>query len=361
MKIDHTKDYYKILGIKKEASYEEIKKSYRSLARKYHPDINKDKDTASKFSEVSEAWEVLGDENLRQQYDDIRAGNRVNDNFRVVNAGDLIPSVSPGHVRRGANLQVNINLSFYDQFKGSFAKNVIVDSYKKCEHCNLTGVIDETKIMVCPFCKGQGVGWQIGRRSGCPLCSSSGKVFHKEHACSHCQGKGVVPDSVQKDVEIPAGVFHGAQVIKANEGGSGFNGGPRGNLILNISIEAHELYSRHDYDLVMPINLTLEQAMYGAKMDIPHPGGDMLNLDIPPGTQHDTVFSFKGKGFYNHHQKSNGDMRIITKVQIPAVQSNVDCYREYIVPHAINHEVENSLIEKEIDTISDNLERVGNV
>src|SRR4030042_7072067 len=308
------KDYYKILGITKDASDEEIKKSYRRTAMQYHPDRNpEDKDAEEKFKIASEAYEVLRDPEKRRIYDEYGIkglkgtcftgfrgfedifstfGNIFEDFF-----GFGTTSKNRVRPRSGADLRYDLKISFYD---AAFGKEAEIEIPKAvlCELCNGTGAKPGTYPTHCPDCMGTG---QVTRSQGfftisttCGRCHGDGKFI--PHPCKECRGHGRVIKSKKIQIKIPPGVDTGSKLRIRGEGEGGESGGPPGDLYVIIYLEAHDFFSRDADDIVCQIPISFPQAAMGAEIEIPTLDGEK-KVTIPKGTESGELLRIKGKGF----------------------------------------------------------------
>lgn len=336
------RDYYEILGISKTASADEIKKAYRKLAMKYHPDKNPgNKEAEDKFKEACEAYEVLSETDKRARYDQyghegvkFGSGGFSYENFS--HAGDfedifssLFGNIFGGggqqrgrgqnHVERGRDLKVNVNIKLEDAFAGKETE-IALTRLETCEKCTGSGASPGSKPKTCPRCKGSGtMRYQQGFFSintTCDVCQGQGQVI--ESPCSTCSGRGRVNKRSQVKVRIPAGVDNETRVRVSNEGEVGPNNGPRGDLYIDISVKDHDVFERQDEDLVTQVNLSYSQAALGDEIDVPTLDGEQ-RLKIGAGTQSHTLFRITGKGMprvNDNHRR--GDLYVRTIVETPS-------------------------------------------
>lgn len=334
------KDYYEVLGISKGASDDEIKKAYRKLAKKYHPDINKEPDAAEKFKEINEANEVLSDPQKRAAYDqfghagvDGNAGfggagfsdfDDLNDIFGSFFGGSFgggRSSRSSNSPRKGQDRYMQLRIDFMDAI---FGKNteISVNVDEECPDCHGTGAYSKDDISICGKCNGKGVVQQATRTmfgtmmntTTCPDCRGTGKFIKRK--CTNCHGEGYVHKNVKIDVKIPAGIQSGQQLKVSGKGERGVNGGPNGDLYLEIIVGRHEYYVREGKDLHITVPLSVADATLGCKKDIPTPYGD-VELTIPEGTQHGQKLRIKGKGVADIRGGVQGDEYVHIEVKIP--------------------------------------------
>ncbi len=341
-----TGNYYDTLGVKKDASADDIKKAFRRLARKHHPDKGGDEE---KFKDVNEAYEVLSDTEKRAQYDQYgqyfggqvppgagggypgqgRPGAGGAGGFRVEDLGDIFGSVFGGgggygggpsgpQPRRGRDVQVDLDLTFDAAMKGTSAK-VEIERAETCSVCKGSGAKPGTGTSTCPTCSGAGTVSQgqgmFGFSRACPRCEGRGTVI--EQPCSACRGKGRVLRNKPVTVNVPAGATDGGRLRFKGKGESGVDGGPPGDLYVVSRIQPHPVFARDGADVTMDLPVTIAEAALGAQITIPAPDGSKLKLKVPPGTQHGKVFRFKGKGAPRLKGSGAGDLRVKVKVVVP--------------------------------------------
>ena len=322
---ENKRDYYEVLGVKKDASAEEIKKAYRKSAMKYHPDRNPgNKEAEEKFKEVGEAYEVLSDETKRQRYDQFGFAG-VDPNFGAGaggpgygggfggfgdfgDLGDIFGEFFGGGrsrgsaqnaPRRGENVMARLELTFEEAAFGC-EKEVAAQRIENCAACNGTGSADGV-IETCQQCRGTGqvrtvqnfMGMQMQSSTTCPSCNGRGKVI--KTPCNTCKGKGKVRRTKRVRVKIPAGVDAGQSVRVRGEGCVGSNGGVSGDLLVEIYIKRHPIFTREDYDVLCEVPITFTQAALGAEIEVPTLDG-RVKFDLPEGTQTGTEFVLRDKG-----------------------------------------------------------------
>lgn len=328
------RDYYEVLGVSKSATKDEMKKAYRKLSKQYHPDINKDPDATDKFKEISEAYEVLTDDQKRAQYDqfghtDPNQGFGGSDFGGGFGFDDIFSSIfggggrrrDPNAPRQGADLQYTMTLSFEEAV---FGKDTTIEIPREetCDTCNGSGAKPGTKPETCKHCNGSGqlnveqntpFGRIVNRRV-CNHCSGTGKMI--KHKCSTCGGAGKVQNRKKISVKIPAGVDDGQQLRVSGQGEPGFNGGPSGDLYVVFQVRSHEFFERDGDDIYCEMPLTFAQAALGDEVEVPTLHGK-VKLKVPAGTQTGTKFRMKGKGVANVRGYGQGDQHIIIRVLTP--------------------------------------------
>ena len=338
------RDYYEVLGVSKSVTADEIKKAFRKLGKKYHPDLNPgDKEAEAKFKELNEAYQVLSDDEKRKRYDQFgHAGVDGNGfgggaggfgGFDMGDLGDIFGDIFGGGFggfggrqrrnapRRGSDLSQYINLTFEEAAFGC-KKKINITKMETCESCHGTGAKAGTQPVTCPQCNGSG---QIQQRrqtmfgfsnviSECPNCHGKGKIV--KEPCPECRGVGNVRKNKSIEVDIPAGIDSDQVMRIRGAGNAGENGGPSGDLQLIIRVKPHELYRREGYDVHITIPVTFVQAALGATLKVPTLHG-IVEYDLPEGTQPNTRFRLRGKGIPILHGKGNGDEYVTVTVEVP--------------------------------------------
>ena len=340
---ENKRDYYEVLGVEKGASAEEIKKAYRKNAMKYHPDRNPgDKAAEEKFKELGEAYEVLSDDEKRSRYDQYgHAG--VDPNFGAggfngggfggfggFDFGDIFGEFFGGGGRRsstqnvpmrGENVGVRLEVTFEEAAFGT-EKQVSAQRIENCSACSGTGSADGT-VETCSYCRGAGqvrttrnvMGMTMQTTSECPQCGGRGKVI--KNPCNTCRGKGKVRRTQKINVKIPAGVDHGQSVRVRGEGCVGSNGGPNGDLLVEISIRRHSVFQRHGQDVLCEVPITFTQAALGGEIEVPTLDGK-TKFDLPEGTQTGREFVLNGIGIpYVNNPRRRGNQRFTVVVETP--------------------------------------------
>ncbi|MCP4216040.1 MAG: molecular chaperone DnaJ [bacterium] len=336
-------DYYNTLGVNKKASLSEIKKAYRKLARKYHPDLNPgDKASETKFKNITEAYEVLNDTEKRKQYDMFgsvggnyqRSGKRSAgfegfdfNSTGTSSFGDIFETIfggpqgrssgKPNRPENGEDLHYSINLSFLDAAKGLETPIQVVRK-ESCNHCRGKGVERNSTKVPCSVCHGTGrVQKQTGFMkfaSPCSHCSGSGQIPGKQ--CTSCDGDGRSDKVTRIRTRIPAGVDNNSKVRLAKKGNAGRYGGTSGDLIITINVSPHKFFKRDGSTLEIQLPVTYYEAAMGGKIEVPTLDGNTL-LKIPPSCTSGQKMRMKGKGFVNPKTKAKGDMLVEIKIVPP--------------------------------------------
>lgn len=334
------RDYYEVLGVGRNATDDEIKKAYRTLAKKYHPDLHPgDAEAEAKFKEAGEAYEVLSDAQKRAAYDTYGfdgpqagggySGGGFSGGFDV---GDIFESFFGGDIfgggrrtrngpREGSSLEYRLTIDFEEAVFG-VKKDIRITREELCPDCHGTGTKSSRGRQTCPDCGGRGTVTQVtntplGRIQSnrtCPRCGGTGSVV--TDPCPSCAGSGRKRCNRTISVNIPAGIDNGERIVLRNEGEAGYNGGPNGNLYISISVRPHRFYKRDGADIRCEIPLTMTQAALGCTLDIPTLYGK-VPYTVPEGTQPGTVFRLKGSGVQLPNRSLKGDMFVTVKVEIP--------------------------------------------
>jgi molecular chaperone DnaJ len=329
------RDYYEVLGVSKGASDEEIKKAFKKLAMKHHPDRNSgDKGSEEKFKEAKEAYEILSDGNKRAAYDQyghagvdasMGGGAGGSGNFRdFADAfsdifGDVFGGARGGRsqVYRGADLRYNLEISLEEAARGTETK-IRVPVLAECEHCHGSGAKPGTEPTTCPTCGGHGqVRMQQGFFSvqqACPRCHGSGKVI--ADPCTHCHGEGRIKKHKTLSVRIPSGVDEGDRIRLSGEGEAGVNGGPPGDLYVQIHLKSHQVFQRDHDDLHCEMPISFATAALGGEIEIPTLDGH-ATIKIPAETQSGKVFRLRGKGIKGVRSQHPGDLMAHVVVETP--------------------------------------------
>ena len=345
---DQKRDYYEVLGVSKGASEDELKKAYRRLAKKYHPDLNPgDKTAEANFKEVNEAYEILSDKDKRARYDQFgHAG--VDPNFNPngggfggfggftdmgdIDLGDLFGSFFGGGFgggggsrrnapQKGETIRAGVTISFEEAAFGC-EKEVTVSRTEQCDVCKGTGCAPGTTAEVCPDCHGSGTvriqrgggGFSFSTTTSCPKCRGTGKIIHQP--CKTCNGAGTVRKQKKLAVTIPAGIDNGQAVSLRGQGGAGRNGGPAGDLLIGVTVKPHPIFRREGTAVYMDQPVSFVQAALGAELEIPTIDGK-VKYTLPEGTQSGTTFRLKGKGIPALNGRGRGDQYVTVYIETP--------------------------------------------
>ncbi len=346
---EQKRDYYEVLGVSKGASDDEIKKAYRKLAKKYHPDMNPgDKEAEAKFKEVNEAYSILSDSEKRARYDQFgHAG--VDPNYGAggpgggfggfdmgdLDLGDIFGSFFGGGFggfggssssrrsgpQKGESLRASLTISFEEAAFGC-EKEINLTRTETCEACHGSGAEPGTTAETCPDCRGTGVvrvqqrtgGFAFSSTAPCSRCRGTGKIIHTP--CKSCGGTGSVKKSKRVTVSIPAGIDEGQAVSLRGQGNAGKNGGPAGDLIVAVHIRPSSQFRRDGTTVLYEHPVTFYQAVMGAELEIPTIDGK-VKYSLPAGTQSGTTFRLRGKGIPELRGRGRGDQYVTVRVQIP--------------------------------------------
>ncbi|MBP3891038.1 MAG: molecular chaperone DnaJ [Solobacterium sp.] len=339
------RDYYEVLGVSRSASESDIKKAYRSLAKKYHPDVNHDKDAPEKFKEINEAYEVLSDPTKRQNYDqfgfagvDPQAGgfgsyssagfDDLNDIFSSFFGGGMSDMFGSrgGSTRRsngptrGADRMMRVNIDFINACFGETV-DLDLDVDESCPHCHGSGADSPSDIETCSTCRGAGTvisqqrtAFGVFQTQGvCPDCQGTGKRIRK--ICPECRGKGYQTKKQIVSVKIPAGIEDGQSLRVQGKGQHGSNGGPNGDLYVEVHIKPHEKFLREGNNIILEIPITAVDATLGTTIDVPTIHGEVA-MKIPAGTQEGTVMRLKGKGIPSLRTGKTGDQLCSIHIEV---------------------------------------------
>ncbi len=344
------KDYYEILGVNRSADDKEIKKAYRNLAKKYHPDVNQDSpEAAEKFKEAAKAYETLSDTTRRKQYDTyghdayeqgmgqggFDGGFGGFGGFQGGDFGDIFSDLFRGFggfggstqtgPQRGNNLRIDLVISFDDAAFGT-KKEIEITKRENCKDCKGTGAENGSALETCPKCGGTGqfksvqntlFGQQVIVRT-CDRCHGKGEVV--KSPCKTCSGQGTVIAKKKINVVVPGGVDTGTRLRISGEGEPGTRGGPYGDLYVDIEVRPHEYFTRKGNDTIYRVSLSYTQMVLGDEIKVPTLDGEEI-FHIPEGTQHHEVFRLKGKGFKSLKGNYRGDQQIVVSVKIPKTLS----------------------------------------
>ncbi len=340
-----TKDYYNTLGVDKNATKEDIKQAYKRLAKKYHPDINKDSGATEKFKEINEAAAILSDEKKRANYDRFGTSDEAfgpggfdfrdfSEGFgRDFDADDVFDQFFGGNgffggrqrrrggAERGADLRFEMEITLEDAANG-VSKQITIPKLETCKTCKGAGAEDKADIITCKFCGGSGQMTHQQRTpfgvfqttNTCKGCNGSGRQIKKP--CRECDGDGRVDVKKTIDLKIPAGVDTGTRVRVEGEGEAGVKGGPTGDLYIIIHLKPHKIFERDGNNIYVEIPISFTQAVLGDEIDVPTIDGE-ATLKIPSGTQSETTFRLKGRGIPHLRGGGAGDEMIKVKVEVP--------------------------------------------
>lgn len=338
------RDYYEVLGVTRSASGDEIKKAYRKLARKHHPDVNPgDKDAENRFKEISEAYAVLSDEKKKSEYDrfghagpggagydfsnfdfgGFRTGGFDVGGFTYEDLfGDLFGRGRRTGPSRGQDLSYSLKITFEDAYKGVEIP-IMFEHSVACERCSGKGSEPGSGTTTCPRCHGTGRervsqgAFQFAH--ACPQCNGSGKIIGKP--CTKCAGQGNIPRQEKITVRIPAGVDTGSKVRVAGKGNTGAHGGPPGDLFIVLQVQQHRTFKREGADISFDLPVTFTEAAKGTRIQVPLPDGGKTLLTVPPGTQGGQKLRLKDKGFPRLKGRGRGHLYAFVKIKVPKAPS----------------------------------------
>ena len=312
------RDYYEVLGVSKDADADTIKKAYRSLAKKYHPDINKSEDAPEKFKEVQEAYEILGDATKKNLYDryghagvDPNATSNMGGgfggfNFNDFDVGDIFSSFFGGGKKtrnngpmQGEDKYLQMEITFLEAAFG-VKKVISLTVDEKCSSCRGTGAKNGTELETCSSCHGTGsvrtqqrtMFGTFESTSACPYCKGKGKVIKTK--CDDCKGEGYIRKKINVDVNVPAGINSGQQLRISGKGEKGINGGPNGDLYVEIIVAKHKYFQRQSNDVYVNVPISYVDAALGCKIEVPTIHGD-VKVEVPSGIQNGQKLRIKGK------------------------------------------------------------------
>lgn len=360
---EQKRDYYEVLGVQKGCSDDELKKAYRKVAKKYHPDLNPgDAEAEAKFKEANEAYAILSDAEKRQRYDqfghagvdpNFGAGGAGAGGFDFSDFGDIFDTFfgggfggfggfggstrtrNPNGPIRGNNINISINLSFIEAAKGC-KKTININRMVRCEDCNGSGAAAGTQPEICPDCHGSGqvmtqqrtpFGMMQSARP-CSKCGGTGKII--KDPCKKCNGQGRSRKAVKLEVSVPAGIDDGQTFVLRGQGDDGLNGGPAGDVNVTVSVRKDALFERDGYDVWCDVPITFCQAVLGAEVTVPTIDGK-VSYNIPEGTQPNTVFRLRNKGISYINGRGRGDQYVRVNIEVPTNLSSKqkDALREF--------------------------------
>ena len=341
MSEQNKRDYYEVLGVEKTAGEEELRKAYRKKAMQYHPDRNPgDKTAEERFKECNEAYEVLSNPQKRERYDQygfagVDPNFNPNAGFSGGGFGDIFSGFgdifgdmfgggsrrNPSAPRRGEDVGARLEVTFEEAAFGT-EKEVQVTRIENCLKCSGTGAANGTTPETCPTCRGTGsvrttqnfMGMTMQSTAACPKCGGKGKII--KEPCGTCRGKGKIRHTTKVKVKVPAGVDEGQAVPVRGEGCTGTNGGPNGDVIVEILIKSHPFFRRDGANVLCELPVTFTQAALGAELEVPTLDGK-VRYSIPEGTQTGTTFRLRGKGIPGLYSRSRGDQLVTVTVETP--------------------------------------------
>lgn len=347
---EEKRDYYEVLGVSKSASQDEIKRAYRKLAKKYHPDMNPgDKAAEAKFKEANEAYEVLSDEQKKARYDQFGfagvdpnygAGGAGGAGFEGFDMGDIFSTIfgnaggfggfggqtrDPNAPQQGNSLRADLTLDFMEAIRGC-EKQVEVKQLQNCPECHGTGCAGGSTPRTCPDCGGAGVV-NVQRRTAfgvmstqqtCSRCRGTGQLI--DNPCKSCRGKGMVYKRKKITVKVPAGVDDGQRISVRGAGDAGRNNGPSGDLVVFLSVRPHEYFQREGQDIYYRQIVSFTQAALGDELEIPTVHGK-VKYKLPAGTQPGTQFRLRGQGVPRPYSESRGDQWVTVQVEVPTAMN----------------------------------------
>ncbi|NBI68533.1 molecular chaperone DnaJ [Pseudoflavonifractor sp. 60] len=340
---EQKRDFYEVLGLSKGASDDEIKKAYRKLAKKYHPDVNPgDKEAEERFKEINEAYSILSDAEKKSRYDQFGfagvdpsygGGGGMGFDMGDIDLGDIFGSFFGGGFggfggggrrngpQKGDSLRVNLALTFEEAAFGC-TKEIELNRTETCEECKGSGCAAGTTAETCPDCRGAGQvriqrgagGFAFSTTTTCSKCRGTGKIIHTP--CKKCGGTGNTRKKQRVSVTIPAGIDEGQAVSLRGQGNAGTNGGPAGDLLVRVQIKPHPQFRREGVTVLYEQPISFYQAAMGAELEIPTIDGN-VKYNLPAGTQTDTTFRLRGKGIPELRGRGRGDQYVTVKVQVP--------------------------------------------
>ena len=339
-----TKDYYKTLGVESNATKEQIKKAYKKLAKKYHPDLNKSKDADEKFKEINEAAAVLADDEKRTKYDQYgTTAEQFGHGFEGFDFSDFMSDVSGAGFdfdsifegffggrspfrqkrgpRRGADLRYDMEITLNDAAEGA-KRHIVIPRLEPCTKCHGSGAESESDIVSCPDCNGSGIKKRTQRTpfgllsttTTCGKCTGQGKYIKEE--CVVCDGTGIVKKTRKLEINVPAGAEEGTNLRFHREGESGEKGAEPGDLYVIIHLKEHEIFERHGDDIYVKVPIQFTIAALGGEIEVPTLDGK-AKLKIPAGTQNNTIFRMEGKGIPYLHDHDRGDENVEVVIEVP--------------------------------------------
>jgi len=345
-----SEDFYDVLGVSRDASEDEIKRAYRKKAAEYHPDVSDDDDAEEKFKKIQKAKEVLTDEEKRRQYDQLghdrftEADKRgatggggpggaggpfggadgaggFEDIFNQFFGGGGGPGGRDDRPRQGRDLRTNLTVDLEEAFEGT-TKEVTLTRPTRCGTCDGTGHPPDADVRTCPQCNGQGQVRQVqqtplGRvqqTSTCPRCEGAGEIYSED--CTDCGGDGITREQATLSVDVPAGIRSGQSLRMEREGAPGENGGPNGDLLIEVDVDVGDRFERDGDDLRVTEAISFPQAVFGDTIEVETVDGT-VEMDVPGGTQSGETFRLKGKGMPRLRRRGRGDLYVKIAVVVP--------------------------------------------
>lgn len=335
------KDYYKALGVGKNATRDEIKAAYKRLAKQYHPDLNKSSDASEKFKEINEAAAVLGDEQKRAQYDKYGSAGEQSQGFSGFDSSDFMSegagfgfdfdsifenffgggSQRSRRRQRGSDLRYDMEIELDEAAFGA-AKTISIPRLEECDACKGTGAESPEDLVTCPECGGRGTTTKAQRTpfgmfsttTTCRKCRGHGKYIKNE--CRKCEGAGAIKKTRKIEVKIPRGAYDGTNLRIQGEGEAGGKGIPAGDLYIVVHVRPHKAFDRHGHDLFIKVPVPFTIAALGGEIEVPTLRGK-AGLKMPPGTQSNTVFRMRGQGLPDLHSSHVGDEHVEVYIIVP--------------------------------------------
>jgi len=344
------RDYYEILGVPRNASQEEIKKAFRKLARKYHPDINKSPEAQEKFKEINEAYQVLSDPEKRKLYDmyghsafeGVGQGGTAQDFGGSIpdledilrdffggdfgfDFGSIFERATRGRRRtgrrpvRGEDIQRTVEITLEEAFRG-VTKEIPVDRLVECDTCGGRGYDPSKGMRTCPTCQGRGEVVQrqffITISQTCSTCGGEGVVYEP---CRTCGGRGVVSKREKIKVRIPPGVDKGSRLVVEGKGHAGRYGGSPGDLYIYVTVKDHRIFARRGDDLIVDVKITYPEAVLGTELEVPTISGNKIKVEIPAGSSHGDVVRVKNEGMPRLRGSGRGDLLVRVNIDVPKI------------------------------------------